>query len=487
MTIYTYWVMKLDDKWKLFNDEISEWIDKISKLSLKAIFDIIFLLVYTLLLIALFLAFMVRWIALWFYIMFSPVFWLLYYFWKWKDGVWQWITKNFNLHDFISLAFVPVYVAWALTFWLIFLHTAGKWFSSQWAKVDSLVKIEWNTLKVWNNTFTAGPIKTVGDIGKEIKGGALFGWFTWPIWAMILEMLGLAVLWVAVMATLKRSKVTANITSPISEFWDQIGRLISKAPTYAPILPWWISAQWLSQIWSMPQQAMNRKVSQQIEPFQDKINKVFWVNTIPIWEQTEMNNILNSARWIDTTEELNRVRTMYNNWVSKYWRNDPIVRKFEEKISKAHIDKSLYSVIETTWAKVGNIGDLSKDDFFTFMAWDSNKWKILKGALLPNMYTPWTTPAWSSTSWTPPTWSFTPWNWIQIININTKDPWKSVNINLNLKDWKIQWVSDIKDLFKDWKWVYKKDEFKKLLKDKWIIDSEIDDIIKKLWDSFFKS
>jgi hypothetical protein len=39
------------------------------------------------------------------------------------------------------------------------------------------------------------------------------------------------------MSALKQSSITQNVTSPIAEFGDQIGKLIAKAPTYAPILP----------------------------------------------------------------------------------------------------------------------------------------------------------------------------------------------------------------------------------------------------------
>jgi hypothetical protein len=40
---------------------------------------------------------------------------------------------------------------------------------------------------------------------------------------------------------------------------------------------------------------MNTKISEQVAPFQTKINKIFNVNTIPISEQTEMENILKSG------------------------------------------------------------------------------------------------------------------------------------------------------------------------------------------------
>jgi hypothetical protein len=201
-----------------------------------------------------------------------------------------------------------------------------------------------------------------------------------------------------------------------------------------------------------------------------------------------MENILKSGTWIDNIDELNKVRSMYNDWVSKYWRDNSVVKKFEDMISKTHIHDSLHNYIQWTWANVNKMKDLNNNDFFLFMAHgDPTQRMILKWAMLPNKYTPWSTPAWSST----------PWNWTQVITINTNTPWTTANINLVLKDWKIQWIPDkdwktqqvpnIENFFKQRKWVYKEDEFRKLLKDKWIIDSEIDEIVKKLWKNFFKS
>ncbi|MDD5769889.1 MAG: hypothetical protein PHE25_02885 [Candidatus Gracilibacteria bacterium] len=228
LVLYSYGVMTLDDKGKIFTGETKD-IKDIWSLSFKAIFDVIFVLVYCLLIVALFLAFITRGFALWFYVMFSPTFGLLYYFGKSHEGMGEGALKKFNLKEFIGLAFVPVYVSAALSFGLLFLSVAGQGFSNQSNKI---VTFKDNSIVVGDYTFTANGTKTNSE-----KLGSFFAGFKGSVGATVLELLGLVVMWMAVMAALKQSEITKNVTEPIDQFGDQIGKLLAKAPTYAPILP----------------------------------------------------------------------------------------------------------------------------------------------------------------------------------------------------------------------------------------------------------
>ncbi len=271
MMIYTYWVMRIHEKWLFTQKEVSKvtWIKTLFSLWLKWVFDVLFLIVYWILMIALFLAFMTRWFALWFYAMFSPIFWLLYYLWKWwKEWLGNGASKNFNLHEFIALAFVPVYVAAALAFWLLFLFTAWEWFSKTTWSPPPLVNFKGDvfTVQWWSIDLWPVVSEKVAKIGAPSQQ-ELFAWFDWSVWAMVLELLWLAVMWMAVMTALHSSTITASVTDPIQQFGNSIWELIKKAPTYAPILPGGMSAQGLQQIWGQANTYFQNKSSDNARSF----------------------------------------------------------------------------------------------------------------------------------------------------------------------------------------------------------------------------
>lgn len=491
MMIYTYWVMKLDAKWKLFSDELVKWITDITKLSAKAVFDLIFLIVYLILLVALFLAFMTRWIALWFYMMFSPVFWLLHYFWKWKEWVWEWVSKKFNIHEFIALAFVPVYVAWALTFWLIFLYTAWKWLSASSSSVDAnkIMKIEWWQLKIqWWVPLTFDAVITKWP---ENQVSEIFKWFSWVIWTMILQLLWLAVLWVAVMAALKQSSVTANVTQPISEFWDQIWKLIAKSPTYAPILPWWISAEWLKRIWTMPINAIEKDLAKRISPFQEKIDWLFWVKTIP---ETEINNIKWMFRdWIKSDGELKEIQWLLQTMAEKYWTNNSQFQNLVKEFNEVLKDNKSDSNLRNFWKDSAKLFDSSwklTQDWVDLLFNNTENNNLGKSRL-----------DWAAKVWNPQQWK---WH-IQTPNTISSTIPSKINVNKSEKEWwatvfNIYWVNDDKKTWskiditvnKDWTYSwdivkalesYKNktiDELKWILKWLWIKDEYIDELILKI-------
>lgn len=114
---------------------------------------------------------------------------------------------------------VPVYVAAALAFGLTFIMVASEGIKEKSSKDDL------DTLSAGG--FSLSIIGAHGD-GEEEKS---------VIAKLIVQLFGVVILWIAVMAALKSSDVTNNVTQPIQSFGKSVGDLIQKAPTYAPILP----------------------------------------------------------------------------------------------------------------------------------------------------------------------------------------------------------------------------------------------------------
>jgi len=138
--------------------------------------------------------------------MLSPALGLLYFFGKAKDGVGGEQTK-FGVKDFIGLALVPVYVSAALSFGLIFLFVASTGISDNVESVGKgTEKIELSGLTL---TITGYQGKTADGFFKASQGA---------LSSLIVELFGIVILWVAVMAALKQSDVTKNIVQPIESF-----------------------------------------------------------------------------------------------------------------------------------------------------------------------------------------------------------------------------------------------------------------------------
>ena len=83
---YSFWLINIWSLTSVLTEQISNkdtwWISTVFDLWLKIIIDVVFVIAYLILLRAIALALFTRWIYLWFYAMFSPIFWLIYFFWK---------------------------------------------------------------------------------------------------------------------------------------------------------------------------------------------------------------------------------------------------------------------------------------------------------------------------------------------------------------------------------------------------------------------
>ena len=219
LNIYTYGIFELDQAQLLFPGDIETSARSWTDLAFKTIFNVIVVLIYWILVVTLAMALIVRGIWLWVYMIFSPVFWLLYFFGKDKDWF---MDGKFSLTELIGLAFVPVYVAGALSFGLLFIFVAGQWGQANWTNLIFDVS-EWTdssgsgtvivkmmdtyTVEMWGTVAaSASPIKTVWNV---------LDWFKWSLGTLIMQLFWLVILWASVIIALSQSKIRKQLLNQL--------------------------------------------------------------------------------------------------------------------------------------------------------------------------------------------------------------------------------------------------------------------------------
>ncbi len=288
INIYTYGVMKIDRLDKLKGKDIVSDLKNLTSIALKWIFDLLFIVVYLILMVALFMALFARATWLWIHAMFSPVFGLMFFFWKTKEWA---LDGKFWPMELINLALVPVYVSAALAFWMMFMFVAANWLTEKtngWSAIFQQVNTKgWDTIAInWKEWIKDGyiPSLTIGSFTLWIKGKQW--WYTdtndifselWSgLWRLILELFWLAILWLAMMVALKWSKITDSVTEPIRAFGKSVWSLIAKSPQYAPIIPtwkWMMNAASLKNFWETTVWSINSRMA---KPWSELSNKFFW-------------------------------------------------------------------------------------------------------------------------------------------------------------------------------------------------------------------
>ncbi|NDK09515.1 hypothetical protein GW846_01935 [Candidatus Gracilibacteria bacterium] len=215
INVYTYGILRVQDLDTVENVNL-QFVKGIFDLIFKILFDLLFVIVYMLLMVALFLALLTRGIRLWIYMMLSPVFGLLYFLGKAGE---EGSESKFTPKEFIALAFVPVYVAAALAFGLTFIMVASEGIKQN-ASTDDM------------DTLNAGgfSLSIIGAHGSGPEEVSVIG-------KLIVELFGVVILWIAVIAALNTSATTKAIIAPITAFGASVGKLAAAAPTYAPIIP----------------------------------------------------------------------------------------------------------------------------------------------------------------------------------------------------------------------------------------------------------
>lgn len=255
IAMYVYWVVWLENVDKFVKEDLKN-IRTIYDLSIRVLLDLIFFIVYIVLFISIWLVISTRWIYLWIYTMISPLFGLMYFFDK-HDWFWDWdgILKKLNIKDFISLAMVPVYTMLALSFWLLFLYIVWNWMTSKTIWIDVFwVAIEPDKdetkLTIWVDNKFSLTIKApknetnISEFFKSISQNTL-----WAVWVLIMQIFGIVILWWAVMAALRSSKITSAIVDPIYKFGENVWRVARTLPQYAPIFPGGQSMKSLETFW----------------------------------------------------------------------------------------------------------------------------------------------------------------------------------------------------------------------------------------------
>lgn len=304
VALYTYGIMGIDTTDMLQHDFLSsDTLVDIFDIIVKLVFDLLFFVVYAILIIALGLVLMIRWFNLWIYIMFSPVFGLMYFFWKNSGG--SGFFEKFNVKEFLALAMVPVYSMLALSFGMLFLYIVGQGMTTssliykdagvRLTGADANTKAE--TLEIGEFALTfVGPLSsTWGNIwdgtedvlaGWQIGAGIVLG----VLWSLILKIMWIVVLWWTMMAALKSSKITAAIVEPLDQFGKSVGQIVQKAPQYAPVFG--------GQSMTSMQQIAGRWVSH----YQGKAREAWdeWLKERGIWQ----NAATDLARYSQKAGEL---------------------------------------------------------------------------------------------------------------------------------------------------------------------------------------
>lgn len=493
---YSYWLINIDEITKLKSRNV--WtIKTIFDLWLKAIVDLIFIRAYLILLRAIAMVLFTRWIYLWLYAMFSPVFWLMYFFGK---SIPSWMKKLeiLTIPKLIWLAFVPVYVAAALSFWFIFLISA--WHSLSWIVSDTYSTDTTKTASTWEGSDIAWiKFKIIWGTSSTDTNAALSvltntkDWAKNLVWQFIMQLFGIAILWMVVMAALQSSEITKSIVEPIAQFWWSIWKTITSLPKYAPIFPGWMSASSMSTVWNQIAWSFESAQQKKWSDFYSKNFGDWWKQTrkanevstkaknalesdLPkltkdlLKEYKDVREIANNTAWRDALYEIaNRVNLeqKYKDWIKK-WNPQLIAEaiwQIEEEFDKNQSKYNNNSVF--AWINTWKL----KDEWSV-----NNRMKELQ-----NSKELWEQEKTKSTS-SLPTWITKDNNWNINININNKNESIKVEKNWKIDDWKI---NDLVTWFKDKKVAYLENDFKKLLNDDlWITDNEQKE---KIWKKLIET
>lgn len=233
MSYYAYGVFHIQD-YKIITGQNLGSIKDAMNLSVNLIIALIMFLAFFLITIALVFALFSRALYFWAIAIFSPLLSLRYFF----DGKLGGFGDSWlSVSSIVGLAMVPVYVAAALSFGLIFTSavtttTFDGSSESTYMKVDNSSTPDNQIMTIFGTKYTVKGTPVGTTLGKDAKslGGGFIG-------QLAMQIVALCVLWFAVMAALKGSEVTKSAAEPISKFGGEIAGLVQSLPKYAPIIP----------------------------------------------------------------------------------------------------------------------------------------------------------------------------------------------------------------------------------------------------------
>lgn len=503
LPFYAYWIFKIDKIKNIWTNQAWEAIKKIWDVFKKLTFWTIFALIFTILVIALAFALFSRMWMLWLYAMFSPLF-ALSYFFSWSVKWWKFsedIKKHFSIEKFISLAMVPVYVAAALSFGLMFLATAinFKWSTTSQIELTKVtwwqqdMKFWWFTLSIkWNYQDEDWIASWLVDTGKWLMDTG-----KWLISNIIISFIALMILWMAVMAALNANEIEIikSAVQPFEQMWKSVWWLIKDSPKYIPIpwLPGWsvaASEKVVANLANIPAQIAATNASN------SELVKRFWKHTENINDRSKVESSLRD--WINWDKELKDLQSTLKQMISRWWTNDAnfqaAYKQYVEKLATSGL--ALGSGL--TYEKAISNWKLTPEWVAVLMQeWlhQSRKQADPEYAKLIN---PWSIPG-NSASWetsdakdstkSGSEWKLTwPKESDKEINLKVQHQWSNIEIKLEkdtvIKEWSIvlKW-DDKQNLWLIISWFTEteaKKKLKEIFKDTWVnIDKLYSAIIKQ--------
>lgn len=346
ISLYTYGVIQIDKLDEFSSSDIKAGVKSSIGFVVKLVIDLLFILVYAILMFALALVLITRWFYIWMYVMLSPIFWLMYFFEKWNWG--DWFLWKFSIKEFIALAMVPVYTLLALSFGMLIIYVVWKWLdtSSDGNKWNlEGFSYENDTFSIWNFSLTvkwAVGWSSDKENTKESVYRFMKEWGDWALWAigvLIMQLFGLAVLWIAVMAWMKSSKITAEVIAPLDAFGKQIWGLIAKAPQYAPIFPGWQSMQSMQQVAGKYNQALWNTAIDKANAFAQKA-PLLWKTAEISGELSKINNRITNTPGIKKQQLASEYREWFKalKWDSNNIKNSGFLETAKLIWSKLNLD-----------------------------------------------------------------------------------------------------------------------------------------------------
>jgi len=325
ISVYTYGILRVQELTKVSIGDVSAY-KQVLDLVLKIVFDVLFIAVYLLLMIALLLALFTRGIKLWIFIMLSPIFGLMYFFWKLKE----WWNEKYSPTEFIALAMVPVYVSAALAFWLTFILVSTEWIKDTVWEGQSLDQLNlWGfKLEIMGNYWDWD--LELGIIGK-----------------LITQIFWVAILWIAVMAALGASKNTAAIVKPIADFWESVWKLAAAAPTYAPIIPtWWgpwsgMSVAGLWTFWSQLETSIRWAAQSRGSDFARQVMPSWWNNNISQLREMFSSSWITSSTPTNNGQRADLIQQALNTHGQEIVNDARMRAEFEERLREIWIEVNL--------------------------------------------------------------------------------------------------------------------------------------------------
>lgn len=249
---YAYGALKIND-YKLISDGILTTLTSIGKVSIILLFAVFTYTAFAVLIVILCFLLFKRAIMMWLYLAFAPFMTFSYVFsgkQMQDEKIWG------NITAFISLALIPVIISAALSFGFVFISIINAAVMSQTSVAANSCQITYNGGTVrgvktgfWcmgtgeipggsdNTTPVTASALSIGEkvkiimLGKFIVGKDSEQKEIGILATMLSSFLWLAVLWIAVIASMRSTTLTKKMIAPL----DGLIKLTQDLPKYTPI------------------------------------------------------------------------------------------------------------------------------------------------------------------------------------------------------------------------------------------------------------